>query len=44
MSVALLAINSFGTLFLLSSNTELCVEFFIGIILVVQYLNFVVQE
>ena len=44
MSVALLAINPFCTLFLLSSNTDLCVKFFIVIILVVQYINLVVQE
>ena len=44
MSVALLAISSFGTLFVLSSNTVLPVKSLIDIILVVQEFNFVVQE
>ena len=37
MSVALLAINSFYTLFLLPSNTDLCAKFLIAIIWVEQY-------
>ena len=44
MSVAPLAISYFGTLFLFSSNTVLPVKSLKSIILVVQELNFVVQE
>ena len=42
--MALSAISSFGTLFLLSSNSVLCEKFLIAIILVVKELNFVVEE
>ena len=44
MSVALLAISSFGTLILLSCNTDPPVKFLIIIILVVQEINLVSQE
>ena len=44
MSVALLAISSFGTLILLSFNNDPPVKFLIVITLVVQEINFVLQE
>ena len=44
MSVALLAISSFGTLILLSCNSDPPVKFLIVIILVVQGINLVSQE
>ena len=44
MSVALLAISSFGTLFMLSSNTVLPEKSLIAFALVVQELNFIVQD
>ena len=44
MSVALLGISSFGTLIFLSFNTNPPVKLLIGIILVVQEINFVLQE
>ena len=44
MSVALLAISSFGTLLMLSSSTVLPEKSSIGIILVVQELHFVIQD
>ena len=43
MSVALLAIIDFGTLVLLSFNTDPPVKFLIVFILVVQEINFVLQ-
>ena len=43
MYVALLAMSSFGTLILLSFNTDLPVKFLIVITLVVQEINFVLQ-
>ena len=44
MSVVPSAISSFGTLFLLSSNTVLSVKSLIAIILVVEELNFIIQD
>ena len=44
MYVALLAISSFGTLYMLSSNTVLPEKSLIAITLVVKGLNFVVQD
>ena len=44
MSVALIAISSFGTLILLSFNTDPPVKFLIVITLVVQGIHFVLQE
>ena len=44
LSVALLAISSFGTLFMLSSNIVLPVKSLIAITLVVYDLNFVIQD
>ena len=44
MSVALSAISSFGTLILLSFNTDPPVKFLIAIVLVVLKINFVLWE
>ena len=44
ISVALLAMSSFGTLILLSFNTNHPVKFLIAITLVVQEIDFVLQE
>ena len=44
MSVALLAINFFGALILLSFHTDSPVKFLIIIILVMQEINFVLQK
>ena len=44
MSVALLAISSFGTLILLSFNTDPPVKFLIVIIWVVLEINFFLRE
>ena len=44
VAVALLAISSFDTLTLLSFNTDSPVKFLIVITLVVQEINFVLQE
>ena len=44
MSIALLVISSFGTLILLSCNTDPPVKFLIVIILVVQEISLVSQE
>ena len=44
MSVALIAISSFGILILLSFNTDPPMKFLIVITLIVQEIHFVLQE